>query len=1673
MSLLTPDVDLSDFWRVRVLLQPTEGTSPSLFSELSLCLTRCFSCLPLASLPVSPADPHVAPFLSSPNNRKTQAANLWLSFVTPQYLNSDWSDLYVHKQVLGAIAIHIPSAQRFNASHPTAQDSSAFKVLPAPPTARTAEDEAKQQASEFRRMLQEEYPTVLVKRVVCLLPPAPGTASATDRATSEEDDELALLPESLWEHLTGSDQRAPVREMQGALEGPLRSFCAALLRQMGALVLRTPDVCRPLVTPLDGALLPSSPSETVGLPPSPVSMGRLPGPPAIPGVQTGAAAGLFRLMASRLQKQTADLLLLGGAPAAAAQLYLAAAEAARAHGDVIWQAAAVQGQAAAVYAYMQPMLREAECASCPSTAPGGNPSNCASGEARAEIDEAAAGAATTLDGTEKESPLYRSNSMPSAPTESSLMKGPSNADPLPPSIEAILLQYQQRRAGAPVGTGGPQGGGLGAPSGVPAVEGSGGKGIPLLQPLSAAGGPYGGAAPKGYGAGEREVDKAHAAQVQLALDAISRKLRDASHAYQSHPGGFLLHACCSLLLCRFLATHGSKLECLQCVSSAAERAKRLPVKDFVCLLGALGGLCGALGAPRKAAFLLHRVCMALMEAQRWEAAHYAAALAAPCYHLAALHLAPPDRLHPLAHRRATLLKGLAGLEQQDACGASSRQTALGSDFAGFCRQSSASLMRAEGPSDALSERAALADKSPSSPRHSASASAQGGLSEKSESPYFPVPSRRRLAEGARGGGSGKSSKARGPFLTSLWRLVHELQTTAHSPDSTRWRAPSRWALRCRGGPPGPLSPGGPSLWAFLLRHAERLRFTNNEVRVAWPALQSRVLHVLKVSAEQLGDFSRVAWYSFASLKLLYPVIDAKAQASAVMVLQAAAGRRATTPLCLPPVLTILMPRAPTDRRGGPLKPNGGGPPGAPKNLNRGTASANRGGASRPGEDKLSYLGEEALEGPPRQRELPCAKRRLFFCCGRGGGRRGGRRGPPPPPAVPLLSPAAPGGTDGSVLSSSISVPPKSANDVLMFNPFRKDVGSGTPARLSPSGLWVRGELRTVQVSVRNPLSVELVLDKAKVIVCGAKAEVYPVTVLVPPSAAHQVTFEVTVMPRETGYLYFTGLSYTLNRVQCCQLLVRQSEKLDGLLSNSNFVGTPSGLFPGMAGGVGGTYLQSNEAAAEKGFSQTERQNCRRGSASDCAAVSFQTSSPSAAVAPETGSYSLESLHAEGGGSRGGSGLLLLPGRKASNALPRCVLPVSVCCSEAVALGKADALRLLLTDVGAVGRRKEKTVLRLPARKMRLGGPHLLRLREPQEKGMQACSLPFRSTPGDTSSRALRQYVALEGRRLGEAVVYFSDSSPSAVAGRSEGEKGGCYAFLGPFEQLQWGAEGEGGCLPAYPRHSPVWEGQHRLLSVHLENVGRIPVGDLSFKVLTPNATEPNPKQKMALERLFQVSQLVVFFESRASFGRLVGCVAVLPRELSFVGSTTATAHMCMSGRDSLHVQLYAFSRQKDGTVEFSPAGFRGEASCEDYLDLNPSLLQSASSGFPSGDASHSLLEGKWKAEASFSSSSYHQEEEGPPLPMSSTGDQSFTGVAVSPFLPPWKAPPEGATVSFDPLPLRGRLPNDGSEKNASEREKTESPASRFEKTPLIQPGQRVRIPLRCIASERYPSCFIE
>lgn len=56
-----------------------------------------------------------------------------------------------------------------------------------------------------------------------------------------------------------------------------------------------------------------------------------------------------------------------------------------------------------------------------------------------------------------------------------------------------------------------------------------------------------------------------------------------------------------------------------------------------------------------------------------------------------------------------------------------------------------------------------------------------------------------------------------------------------------------------------------------------------------------------------------------------------------------------------------------------------------------------------------------------------------------------------------------------------------------------------------------------------------------------------------------------------------------------------------------------------------------------------------------------------------------------------------------------------------------------------------------------------------------------------------------------------------------------------------------------PRHSPVWEGQHRILSVQIENVGRVPVRDLQFDLLKADGEPPaNEEEAAILKKHFQV-----------------------------------------------------------------------------------------------------------------------------------------------------------------------------------------------------------------------------
>ncbi|EPT28234.1 hypothetical protein TGME49_268330 [Toxoplasma gondii ME49] len=1643
MSLLPPDTDLADYSRVRILLLPTDGTPPEVFAREAAALMAAFASVSLASLPLSPHDPYLQPFLSArtvagpdapgpaPQGSKAPSASQQLaaaaccihcSFQTPQFVLSDWADLHMHRQILAAIAISASPFPAFEAAAAAArahteeerrhfgdgvrgdgapergtrpnecedpgEGKKAARARAAQAAAHAAVAAVRREYDVFRKVLEEDYPSVLVHRLFVV--PRGTSELRSDRSGTESPGEkddggwcregsfpfsspyvASVSPQPCDEHIvyfpppaSGSFPVLSTVSSPALFTAAKEDFFLCLLKQLGALTLRAPDRCPPLLTPLDsplqegawgaGAPVAAStgsvfattasprgasgchgPAAVTSAPPgaqpivppggSGTTLGGLAGAPGASGLSllspatspsgaSASSAALLRLLPARLQKQKGDVLLLGGAPAAAAALYVQAAEACRAQGDTVWQAAALEGQAAALYAFLRSALYQLEAyeqalprsphrdagprgpeggVPRPRSANGSSPGSpedaaTAGGQTGGSGGSGGAGTwgghwalgATGSGGVSVGSQEAAGSGAPSGaksswwnfdPATHSEGEGQASDAALvsfPPAIETILAQCISRRthaatASASGGASVVSGSGLGAaglpfPSFLPgggassrdnpekgvsssgahfyfsAAQGSGGgasaSGSSGPGPNGEWGGSgtgdghgtgsgsawsvktvYGGRAPatgssggtgssgldafasppnglladtaatRGrsqtqgdtlaagdahaagktgqgplgarpalvvtgdeaatgfrlpYGlAASPELVSATAALIQAAYEAVCLKLRDAAQLYSCHPGCALWSASTTLLLCRLVARFGSKTETLQLISSAAEKAKRLEVQDFVTCLASLAALCSAVGAFRKLAFLLHRVCMALLEAKKWAAAHYAAALTAPWYHLALLELPPTDHLHPLAVpnakrpglalpvsalppsapllslnsqlafsvpsglvRRSTTVslghfvdalrrerqrerrlreqaeeiggnreldeknrrngersnkvaqtldkernaldsrgRGAARGEAetrtrpktQTGLEAAARQSLVDWDLLGdvslasamnspMFSQSSQFSLASPGsakPSLLSSAVAALGVRSPQQPAR---------LPQRGVCPFTPLELH---AKRGREAPDFSLSPEDFNFAITLLRLRQALRQQHYTPGTANLYSPACYAsppplpavsasprsvsasprsvsasqtpFFFPPRPPFPVS--SPASLDFLSQHQRRVRFTDGGgqgdrslcglflpassvsaalgdggLRVWWPAVQSRVLHMLKITTEHLGEPGKVAWYACAALKILYPVLDHKTQASTIMLIQAAAGRRAT-PLALPPALTIVSKKSPpspakllleTQRsaasRSG--RKRAGAESGAAPGAGRSGAF---GSSSRSQDEQLHFLGGMCKGAAPPlpllARIHPVVDVSVFL------NKEDANEetvGPVPFAVLPLEGerdrPAAAANRTGSPERQEQTEGERKESEekkkekktVLMYNPFAQKQEGGGGARgpggreedeLPVSGQWVKGELRTVQVSVRNPLGVELVLDKAKVMTAGAHAEVYPVTVLVPPSASHQVTFEVTVLPKEEGRLFFTGLTYTLNKLQCSQLLLHRSPRLLSLL----------------------------------------------------------------------------------------------------------------------------------------------------------------------------------------------------------------------------------------------------------------------------------------------------------------------------------------------------------------------------------------------------------------------------------------------------------------------------------------------------------------------------------------------
>ncbi|KEP66613.1 UNVERIFIED_CONTAM: hypothetical protein HHA_268330 [Hammondia hammondi] len=1572
MSLLPPDTDLADYSRVRILLLPTDGTPPEVFAREAAALMAAFSSVSLASLPLSPHDPYLQPFLTAravagpdapgPGAQGSKAPSasqqlaaaaccIHCSFQTPQFVLSDWADLHMHRQILAAIAISASPFPAFEAAAAAARahteeerrhfgDGGRGEGVPergsrpdecgdpregqgglagriGPEVKKAARARAAQAAAHaavaairreydvFRKVLEEDYPSVLVHRLFVV--PRATSELRPDRSGAEnpvDNDDggwccessfpfsspyvTSVSPQPCDEHIvyfpppaSGSFPVLSTVSSPVLFTAAKEDFFLCLLKQLGALTLRAPDRCPPLLTPLDsplqegawgaGAPLAVSTGSVSVSTSSPRGASGCHGPAAVTGAPLGAqpivplgglgttpgglpgvtgasglsllspatspsgasasSATLLRLLPARLQKQRGDVLLLGGAPAAAAALYVQAAEACRAQGDTVWQAAALEGQAAALYAFLRSALYQLEAyeqalprsphgdarprgpedgVPKPRSANGsspGPPEDAATAGGQTAGSGGASGAGTwgghwALGASGSGGVSLGSQEAAGSGAPSGAKSSWWNFDPathsegegqaadaalvsFPPAIETILAQCISRRthaatASASGGASVVSGAGLGAaglpfPSFLPgggassrdnpekgvsssgahfyfsAAQGAGGG---ASAPGASGPGPngewggsgtgdshgtgsgsawsvktvYGAKAPStgsSGGTGPLGVDAFASPPNGLLADTEATRGRsqtqgDTLVAGDAHPAG---------------QTGQGPLGARPALGAPGDEGAgyRLPYGLAASpeLVSATAALiqAAAVGAFRKLAFLLHRVCMALLEAKKWGAAHYAAALTAPWYHLALLELPPTDHLHPLAVPNATrpgltlpasalppsapLLSLNSQLAFSVPSGLVRRSTTVSlGHFVDALRRERQRERRLREQAEEISVNRELDEKNRTNgerankdvqtldkERNALDARGRGTVRGEAEtrtrpttqtgleaaarqslvdwdllgdvslasamnSPMFSHSSQFSLASP----GSAKPSllssavaalgvrspqqPARLPqrgmrpftrpelhakrgweapdfslspedfnFAITLLRLRQALRQQHYTPGTANLYSPACYASP----PPLPaVSSSSPSVAApqmpffypprppfpvsspasldFLSQHQRRVRFTDGGgqgdrslcglllpassvsaalgdggLRVWWPAVQSRVLHMLKITTEHLGEPGKVAWYACAALKILYPVLDHKTQASTIMLIQAAAGRRAT-PLALPPALTIISKKSPpspakllleTQRsaasRSG--RKRAGAEPGAAPGAGR---SGALGSSSRSHDEQLHFLGGMCKGAAPPlpllARIHPVVDASVFL---NKEDTNEETLGPAPFAVLPLEGeshgPAAAANGTGSPerqeqtegeKKESEEEKKKEKKTVLMYNPFAQKQEGGGGARgpggreeeeLPVSGQWVKGELRTVQVSVRNPLGVELVLDKAKVMTAGAHAEVYPVTVLVPPSASHQVTFEVTVLPKEEGRLFFTGLTYTLNKLQCSQLLLHRSPRLLSLL----------------------------------------------------------------------------------------------------------------------------------------------------------------------------------------------------------------------------------------------------------------------------------------------------------------------------------------------------------------------------------------------------------------------------------------------------------------------------------------------------------------------------------------------
>eukprot|EP01053_Blabericola_migrator_P007940 Blabericola_migrator_1__7939@NODE_406_length_8824_cov_44_431426_g320_i0_p1_GENE_NODE_406_length_8824_cov_44_431426_g320_i0NODE_406_length_8824_cov_44_431426_g320_i0_p1_ORF_typecomplete_len1456_score267_80TRAPPC9Trs120/PF08626_11/1_1e21Ribosomal_L37ae/PF01780_19/1_3e06DUF2538/PF10804_8/0_12_NODE_406_length_8824_cov_44_431426_g320_i03234369 len=125
---------------------------------------------------------------------------------------------------------------------------------------------------------------------------------------------------------------------------------------------------------------------------------------------------------------------------------------------------------------------------------------------------------------------------------------------------------------------------------------------------------------------------------------------------------------------------------------------------------------------------------------------------------------------------------------------------------------------------------------------------------------------------------------------------------------------------------------------------------------------------------------------------------------------------------------------------------------------------------------------------------------------------------------------------------------------FLYQPWRSRGSMRKPSVKTGSQIyWSQNDIHTVAVCVKNPLSIDILLDHCRVLTAGCQTDSQLLTVGLPPSGPHEVTFEALMVPKEPGTIRFIGLAYILSRVDTAQLLLWDTPNLHEALSKDEEV----------------------------------------------------------------------------------------------------------------------------------------------------------------------------------------------------------------------------------------------------------------------------------------------------------------------------------------------------------------------------------------------------------------------------------------------------------------------------------------------------------------------------------------